>query len=172
MHTEIENKIKEKELNQKSDDIYGEWEKISVSQADLNKYVSKENGKGLSANDFTDELKNKLEAMSEGGADLTVDSELSETSENPVQNKVIKEALDAKANSSNIVSTADEIYVKNVQTLINNLGDNTSFYDEAPIGSYESSKKRVLFLKDFIENKDGYKLFYHNGCPIKKEKDL
>lgn len=33
-------------------------------------------------------------------------------------------------------------------------------------------KKRVLFLKDFIENKDGYKLFYHNGCPIKKEKDL
>jgi hypothetical protein len=79
---------------------------------------------------------------------------------------------DAKANSSNIVSTADEIYVKNVQTLINNLGYNTSFYDEAPTGSYESSKKRVLFLKDFIENKDGYKLFYHNGCPIKKEKDL
>lgn len=79
---------------------------------------------------------------------------------------------DAKANSSSIVSAADEIYVKNVQTLINNLGYNTSFYDESPIGSYESSKKRVLFLKDFIENKDGYKLFYHNGCPIKKEKDL
>ena len=52
---------------------------------------------------------------------------------------------DAKANSSNIVSTADEIYVKNVQTLINNLGYNTSFYDEAPTGSYESSKKEYYF---------------------------
>ena len=27
-------------------------------------------------------------------------------------------------------------------------------------------------LPDFIENKDGYKLFYHKGKPIKKEKDL
>ena len=48
----------------------------------------------MSANDFTDELKNKLETMPEGGTNITVDSELSETSENPVQNKVIKKYID------------------------------------------------------------------------------
>ena len=35
--------------------------------------------------------------LAEGGGSITVDSELSDTSENPVQNKVIKSALDALA---------------------------------------------------------------------------
>lgn len=91
------------------DPMYIEWEKVSVSQNDLNKYVSKEKGKGLSANDFTDELKNKLEAMSEGGADLTVDSELSKTSENPVQNKVITAELNASIKMSEYVDLYDNI---------------------------------------------------------------
>jgi len=29
-----------------------------------------------------------------------------------------------------------------------------------------------LFLKDVIENKDGYRLFYVKGKPVKKEDDL
>ena len=45
-------------------------------------------------------------------------------------------------------------------------------YDESAIGSYDASRARVMYLKDFIENKDGYKLFYHKGKPIKREKDL
>lgn len=34
--------------------------------------------------------------LAEGAGGVTVDSELSDTSENPVQNKVVKAALDAK----------------------------------------------------------------------------
>ena len=30
----------------------------------------------------------------------------------------------------------------------------------------------MLFLKQVIENNDGYRLFYHKGLPIKKESDL
>ena len=83
-----------------------------------------------------------------------------------------EEKAEAKSASNEIVSIANEIYVSNIQTLIKSLDANYQFYKENTIGSYDASLDRVMFLKDFIENKDGYKLFYHNGKPIKKEKDL
>lgn len=54
-------------------------------------------GKGLSTNDFTDTLKNKLNGIATGANKTTVDSEFNSSSTNPVQNKVIKAALDLKA---------------------------------------------------------------------------
>lgn len=56
------------------------------------KFVAKESGKGLSTNDYTTEEKNKLEDLK----NVTVDSALSSTSVNPVQNKVVKTELDKK----------------------------------------------------------------------------
>lgn len=41
-----------------------------------------------------------------GGGSVTVDTEMSATSTNPVQNKVIKGALDAKANSADLAQVA------------------------------------------------------------------
>ena len=64
----------------------------------LDSKVDKEIGKGLSSNDFTDELKDKLVNLNPGGSAITVDAELSATSENPVQNKVIYTALENKVN--------------------------------------------------------------------------
>lgn len=83
-----------------------------------------------------------------------------------------EEREEAKKNSRKIVSAVDKVYVRNIQSLICSLNSDTSFYAETAVGSYEASRKRVEFLKDFIENKDGYKLFYHDGKPIRKEKDL
>lgn len=60
-----------------------------------------ETGKGLSSNDFTDTLKDKLDNL----VQVVVDSALSASSENPVQNKVIKSALDDKANAANAALT-------------------------------------------------------------------
>lgn len=45
---------------------------------------------------FTTELKNKLDGIAAGANKTTVDSELSADSTNPVQNKIIKAALDGK----------------------------------------------------------------------------
>ncbi len=57
-------------------------------------FVRKEEGKKLSANDFTDEEKQKLSGIA-AEANLTItDSELSDVSENPIQNKVVKAGLD------------------------------------------------------------------------------
>lgn len=38
--------------------------------------------------------------------------------------------------------------------------------------SYSAALKRINYLKDVIENMDGYRLFYVKGQPIKKEEDL
>ena len=51
--------------------------------------VNKEKGKGLSHNDFTDADKKKLDGIATGANKTVIDSELSETSTNPVENKLI-----------------------------------------------------------------------------------
>lgn len=51
--------------------------------------VDKVSGKGLSANDFTDALKTKLDGIATGANKITVDTAMSSTSTNPVQNKAV-----------------------------------------------------------------------------------
>lgn len=60
--------------------------------ADANK-VDKISGKGLSTNDYTTAEKNKLASIAEGANKTIVDSELSSTSTDPVQNKVVNAAI-------------------------------------------------------------------------------
>lgn len=58
--------------------------------------VDKVSGKGLSTNDYTTTEKNKLAGIETGANKTTVDTALSSTSTNPVQNKVINTALGNK----------------------------------------------------------------------------
>ena len=51
------------------------------------------------------------------------------------------------------------------------LSDNTAFYKTVP-DSLEEARKRVEYLKTVIEDQDGYRIFYLNGKPIKRESDL
>lgn len=73
---------------------------ISLIKADLVLKVDKVSGKGLSTNDYTNSEKDKLAGIATEANKTTVDSSLNSTSTNPVQNKVINEALSGKANSS------------------------------------------------------------------------
>ena len=59
-----------------------------------NTAVAKETGKGLSTNDYTTAEKNKLAGIVDGANKTIVDSTLNASSENPVQNKVVKGAID------------------------------------------------------------------------------
>lgn len=61
--------------------------------ARLNKFVPAESGKGLSSNDYTAEEKEKLAGIEVGANKTIVDSTLSATSTNPVQNKVVNTAI-------------------------------------------------------------------------------
>lgn len=62
-------------------------------QSLLDDKVNKEDGKGLSSNDYTNEDKAKLALISNDLASASIDSKLSTTSDNPVKNKVITNAL-------------------------------------------------------------------------------
>ena len=69
------------------DELLNELIKIQENKVD------KVEGKGLSTNDFTNEDKEKLNSIIADPNNITVDAALSETSENPVQNKVIASKL-------------------------------------------------------------------------------
>lgn len=62
--------------------------------------VDKVSGKGLSTNDYTTTEKNKLAGIAEGANKTIVDSSLSSSSTNPVQNKVVQSALSGKLDKS------------------------------------------------------------------------
>ena len=65
----------------------------------LSNKVSKEDGKGLSTNDYTTEEKTKLTGIAEGANRTIVDDKISTTSTNPIQNKIITAELNKKVNA-------------------------------------------------------------------------
>lgn len=68
------------------------------------------------------------------------------------------------------VQETQEQFVEQLRALVNLHLQGTEFYTLGD--SYTESLRRVLFLKDVIENKDGYRLFYLKGKPVKREEDL
>ena len=83
-----------------------------------NTAVAKEDGKGLSTNDYTTDEKTKLAGIADGANKTIVDSALDASSENPVQNKVVKGAVDElkqeKANGRGITFSVTNAGLLNV----------------------------------------------------------
>jgi hypothetical protein len=78
---------------------------------------------------------------------------------------------DAENISSWKVAESKRLYVEKFRELIEQLAAETSFYNI--IGdTCDEAYERVMFLKDIIENKDGYRIFYLKGKPIEREEDL
>lgn len=71
-----------------------------VVQSAIDGKVDKVSGRGLSTNDYTTIEKNKLAGIESGANKTTVDSAMSSTSTNPVQNKVVQTALGSKLDKS------------------------------------------------------------------------
>lgn len=69
-------------------------------------YVAKDGDKVLSTNDYTTAEKNKLAGIDTGATKTIIDSTLSSTSTNPLQNKVINTELGKKANTNDLATVA------------------------------------------------------------------
>lgn len=82
------------------------WSSLKIANK-LGGKVDKEQGKGLSSNDYTAEEKQKLAGIEAEANKTVVDDALSGTSVNPVQNKIIKAALDSQ--SETIVELAGTV---------------------------------------------------------------
>lgn len=78
---------------------------------------------------------------------------------------------EASSISESKVVFSEMVFIEKVVQLIELLSNKTKYY-EKNLDSYDEACERVLYLKDVIENKDGYKIFYINGKPIKREADL
>ena len=105
----------------------------------LSNKVDKISGKSLSTNDFTAAYKTKLDGIATGANKTVVDSGISTTSTNPVQNKAVGlkfQGVDSEISGINSVlnSTADEI-----ATIVNeygskNLADTSLIHNAIGIG--------------------------------------
>lgn len=88
--------------------------------------VDKVTGKGLSTNDYTTAEKNKLSGIEAQANKTVVDSALSSSSTNPVQNKVINTALGTKADSSTVTALAATVSGKADTSVVNSLTSRVS----------------------------------------------
>jgi hypothetical protein len=77
----------------------------------------------------------------------------------------------ASSISKQVVEEVKTLFNTQLQELTQLLYEKTDFYKETP-SSYDEAYKRVQYLKAVIEDMDGYRIFYLNGKPIKRENDL
>ena len=84
-----------------------------------------------------------------------------------------KEKNGDKANSDSTykVKEAEYQYIQQIQALSEDLLRKSGFYNSKG-KTYDEAIQRAWYLKDVIENKDGYKYLYHQGKPIENENDL
>ena len=89
--------------------------------------VDKVSGKGLSTNDYTTAEKNKLAGIDEGANKTVVDSTMSSTSTNPVQNKAVYDSLATKVDkvtgkelSSNDYTDTEKTKLEGIEEKANN----------------------------------------------------
>ena len=127
------------------------------------KKVDKVSGKGLSTNDFTDALKTKLDGIATGANKTTVDSALSSSSTNPVQNKVINTALGNKVDKVSGKGLSTNDFTDTLKAKLENQADNpfNSFitnaaykYGSTTTNGTISSGVSVLDLSDFAKKAD------------------
>lgn len=89
---------------------------VSNLSSTVSNKVDKVSGKALSTNDYTTAEKNKLAGIAAGANATVVDSELSSTSTNPVQNKIVNAALAGKASTATTDSLQSTISSLNTKT--------------------------------------------------------
>ena len=78
---------------------------------------------------------------------------------------------EAKQQADVRVKASEELYIEQVRNLVAELSAHTKFY--ATTGStYTEVHERVAFLKDVIENKGGWRIFWVDGVAIHREQDL
>ena len=110
--------------------------------------VDKITGKILSTNDYTTAEKTKLAGIEEKANKTVIDDTLNDSSTNPVQNKVVKAALDT--NKNNISSIQQEQIVQNADIATLRLALNTKIYGIRINKQDVDPDTRVTYLYDAV----------------------
>lgn len=78
---------------------------------------------------------------------------------------------EAIATSARLVSQTENLIVRQLGAFIAQLAKQSSFYSMGS-NTLNEARSRVMYLKDMIENKGGYRIFYVGGTPIRREADV
>lgn len=78
---------------------------------------------------------------------------------------------EAITRSSLLVSETEAQFITQVKRFVNECLETSGFY-QIPDNTLDEARERVIFMKQVIENNDGYRIFYFKGNPIKREQDL
>jgi hypothetical protein len=73
--------------------------------------------------------------------------------------------------SAEKVSNTQQVFVNQLHEFQKTIYSQTDFYKTTET-TYEETHKRLVYLKDAIENKGCHKIFYNNGVAIQREQDL
>ncbi|MDY0314108.1 MAG: hypothetical protein RBR32_03440 [Bacteroidales bacterium] len=77
----------------------------------------------------------------------------------------------AKDISSDNVKAAEYLFIEKIHDFVEML-DERSQFTKIKWDTFEEAYQRVMYLKQVIENNDGYRIFYINGEPVRRESDL
>lgn len=88
----------------------------------------------------------------------------------------IKQKEENKEGAKNVskqkVEQVEAVFIHQLSKFVETLLDKSDFYKINSESSYQEALNRINFLKQVIENNDGYRLFYIDHKPIKREEDL
>jgi len=73
--------------------------------------------------------------------------------------------------SAEKVEEVNNRFISNIIVLVEHLTKNSAFYAIRG-NTLREAYQKILFLKQVIENEDGYKIFYVKGEPVQREMDL
>jgi hypothetical protein len=78
---------------------------------------------------------------------------------------------EAVEQSAEKVREVENRFIQNISYLVELVSKHSQFYI-VPTTTLEEARRKIDFLKDVIENQDGYRIFYVNGKPVERERDL
>jgi hypothetical protein len=78
---------------------------------------------------------------------------------------------EAVKRSADKVREVDNRFVKNIGLLVQLIAEHSPFY-KTPAGTLDETRRKIEFLKQVIENQDGYRIFYVRRKPVERESDL
>lgn len=77
----------------------------------------------------------------------------------------------AQSISAERVTESELLFIRNLGKFAESLAVDTPFY-RLPDNTLAEARQRVAYLKSVIEDKDGYRVFYVDGKPIQRERDV
>ena len=78
----------------------------------------------------------------------------------------------AKSVADSKVQDTQQVLVSRVMMFLQESRIDKRFFEISPKSTYAETLQRVKYFKDCIEKNDGYKIFYIDGKPVKREADL